>query len=314
MVASKSKGDSSMAAASAHKYSETAESDERHLEEELSFDFGELGKDKSMSMSMEAADSFISAGEPDKTFFGKSGKSKKSGKSGKACIAGQTGFKKVKPDTKQPTITRLDNLQVGDTIHGMDNNKAKNEECKVLSLTSSGNRTVYGNYTSDHYNLPQDGLNSVVAHGETGETGEPVTVYQVLSTCPVVTDETGKATTFSLCVKNLSKDGALPWSSYIRIHATVLKLVTTTGVHDLSAFFDVDRAAGYLDDLCASALACSESADCDEFESKMNVFISQEIVPEKRGKVMAAFPQMGEASSKGSISALISSGKSVSAE
>eukprot|EP00571_Detonula_confervacea_P004301 CAMPEP_0172317898 /NCGR_PEP_ID=MMETSP1058-20130122/33198_1 /TAXON_ID=83371 /ORGANISM="Detonula confervacea, Strain CCMP 353" /LENGTH=497 /DNA_ID=CAMNT_0013032579 /DNA_START=60 /DNA_END=1553 /DNA_ORIENTATION=+ len=246
-----------------------------------------------------------------KSTLSKTSKSKSSKK--KPCMAGQTGFTKVDTSgsSKSTTVTRLDNLQVGDTIHGLDEFKSKNEACEIISLTSAGDRTVYGNYTDDHFILSEEDPGTLVAHGEAGQTEEFTTVYQVLSTCPVVTDETGKESTFTICAKSLAVDGSLPWSSYLRIHATLLRLVLETGVRTISSFYDIDKAREYLPTLCTSGLVCSESGDCDEFEAAIRIFVQQEIVPDKIDQVMAAFPSIGEASSKGSVSDLISSGKSV---
>lgn len=243
----------------------------------------------------------------------KSVSSKTSKSKSAKCMAGQTGFTKVDTSgsSKSSTITRLDNLQVGDTIHGLDKNKSKNKACEIVSLTSVGDRTVYGNYTEDHFILSKEDPGTLVAHGEADQTEEFTTVYQVLSTCPVVTDETGKESTFSICSKYLAVDGNWPWSSYLRIHEILLRLVLETGVRTISSFYDIDKATEYLPTLCMSGLVCSESGDCDEFEAAFRIFVQQEIVPDKIDQVMAAFPSIGEASSKGSVSDLISSGKSV---
>ena len=139
-------------------------------------------------------------------------------------------------------------------------------------------------------------------HGESGEEEKNVTVFQLLSSCPIVTDESGKESTFSIGGQSLYSNGPMPWSAYLNIHGTMFNLVKSTGLRDLSVLYNVDNASGYLPALCIFGLTCAESGECVKFEAKMVEFVNEQLIPEARVKVFTAFPQIGYASTKGSIS------------
>ena len=224
-------------------------------------------------------------------------------------MAASTGFTKVDKLHGTVEIKELQHLEVGDTIKGVNENKIEVDDCEVVSVSIQGNGTVFGNYTSDHYVLSADDNDTVVAHGEDGEE-ENVEVFQVLSSCPINVDESGKKTTFSICGKVLYDGGPMPWSVYLKIHGIMFKLVKESGVRDLSAFHDLDDAIQRLPGLCISGLTCAEEGDCGEFEAKMMDFIKHDLVTDARKKVYAAFHHLGDASKEGSISFMVSKGLS----
>ncbi len=141
-------------------------------------------------------------------------------------------------------------------------------------------------------------------------------MFQVLTSCPLVTDETGKHATFSICGRILYSLGPMPWSVYLKIHMTLFNLVRTSGIRDLSAFSDLDLVDEHLPGLCASGLACADGAgDCTTFEERMYDFVhSGSFTPDAREKALSAFPHMGDASKVGSCSYLISNGQSAYSE
>ena len=103
----------------------------------------------------------------------------------------------------------------------------------------------------------------------------------------------------------------MPWSVYLKIHATMFNLVKTSGIRDLSAFHDLAYANQHLPGLCASGLACADDAgDCTTFEEQMVDFANRELTPDAREKALAAFPNLGDATKVGSVSYLVSKGKS----
>ena len=102
----------------------------------------------------------------------------------------------------------------------------------------------------------------------------------------------------------------MPWSANLKIHGIMCNIVKATGLRSLSALFDLDDATDYLPILCTSGFTCAESGECDDFEAVMVDFVTSELVPEARDKVSAAFPQLGDASQEGSISFMVSKGKS----
>jgi len=152
-------------------------------------------------------------------------------------------------------------------------------------------------------------------HGEQADAS-PVEeqLYQVLSSCPLVTDETGKQATFSICGASLYGFGPMPWRVYLKIHMTMFNLVKTSGIRDLSAFANPAHATDHLPSLCASGLACADDAgDCTTFEEQMLEFIHAEMTPGARKKALVAFPNLGDATKVGSVSYLVSMGKSAAA-
>lgn len=103
----------------------------------------------------------------------------------------------------------------------------------------------------------------------------------------------------------------MPWSVYLKIHKFLYDLVKRTGVTDLSAFIDVSYARAQLPELCNEGLNCAESGSCDAFEEKIANLINANLKPNHKVKALAAFPSLGNAGSEGSISFLVSKGKSL---
>lgn len=98
--------------------------------------------------------------------------------------------------TNEHVVTKLQDLQPNDKIKGMDNNKNLVNNCEIVSVSKIGIGTVYGNYTRDHYILSDDNENSgdLTQHGdgELSPEGKQTFVYQMLSSCPLNVDESGK--------------------------------------------------------------------------------------------------------------------------
>ena len=227
-------------------------------------------------------------------------------------MAGQTGFTKVEnPDGLPIQISQvqLQNLQIGDYIVGLDENQDSTDDCEVVSVTTKGQGVVYGNYTNDHYVFFNES-EALEVHGEAGYEGESSTVYQVLTSCPVVEDATGLFTSFSICGRNLYDNEPMPWLDYLKIHTTMFNLVKSTGMGALSNLNSVDSATGHLPALCSSGLTCVKSGDCDEFESNMVNFVEMELVPSARDQVIATYPGLGNPELEDSISFMASKGKS----
>ena len=65
-------------------------------------------------------------------------------------MAGKTGLTKVEKvmgAVISSDIVEVRNLEVGDRVIGLDENMAAADECEVVSVASTGNKTVFGNYT-----------------------------------------------------------------------------------------------------------------------------------------------------------------------
>ena len=66
------------------------------------------------------------------------------------CMAGKTGLTKVEKiygTVISSDVVNLRDLQFGDKIRGIDQDMAESDECEVVSVTSMGNVSVFGNYT-----------------------------------------------------------------------------------------------------------------------------------------------------------------------
>ncbi len=63
------------------------------------------------------------------------------------CMAGKTGLTKVEKTDGSENIVKVQNLEVGDRVKGIDDNMADDDDCEVVSVTRTGFKTVYGNYT-----------------------------------------------------------------------------------------------------------------------------------------------------------------------
>merc|ERR1711957_1081065 len=98
---------------------------------------------------------------------------------------------------------------------GTDENMNHADECEVVSVSSKGNSTVFGNYTENHYIL-NSGAADITVHGNQGDESTEQ-VFQILSSCPLVTDESGKRSTFSICGEALYNLDPMPWSVYLKI-------------------------------------------------------------------------------------------------
>ena len=104
----------------------------------------------------------------------------------------------VGSDSKQPK-----DLQVGENIIGLDEDINIADDCEAVYITSKGSTAVYDMYMSYHYIFSGNDSDMLVAYGETGQEKQNVEVFQVLPSCPVVTDKVGKRTTFSICGETL---------------------------------------------------------------------------------------------------------------
>ena len=71
-------------------------------------------------------------------------------RSSPSCMAGQTGLTKVEKvlgSVVSSGVIQVQDLDVGDRVIGIDENGSDADECEVVSVASTGNKTVFGNYT-----------------------------------------------------------------------------------------------------------------------------------------------------------------------
>jgi hypothetical protein len=220
---------------------------------------------------------------------------------GNVCIAGDTRFHVT--DLVGTTFEKqLDQLAVGEKIVGIDESKVKVNNCEVVSVFEMGNYEVFGNYTPDHYMLPSNAADKLVAHGQTGGARN-FTTHQLLTTCPVAVDESGKISSTSICGSVMTKgSGPLPWKTYLDVHSALLTLIQATGITSITALKSRSSAQEHLLGLCTYGLLCSMTGMCDIYEEMMLNFVNAELTDDAKAKAYAAFPDLGDASSPKSCS------------
>lgn len=144
--------------------------------------------------------------------------------SSSSCMSGDTGITKVNDDGTT-TIVALRNAKEGDKVKGLDS-KFNEAVCDVVAIGYWGTGTLFGNYTEDHYVL--DTFNgTIVAHGQVGEEtfGDK---YVLLSTCPLVIDESGVAFT-PIDEDEFPADelpDSLSWEYYQKVHKVLITTVS----------------------------------------------------------------------------------------
>lgn len=180
-----------------------------------------------------------------------------------SCMSGNTGLTKVNGDGSTDVVT-VKNAVPGDVVKGLDNNLHETD-CEVVTTGYWGMGPLYGNYTDDHY-IYNSTSGNVVEHGKVGKlTFEGK--YVLLSTCPVVLDESGVAFTpvDVFMWPSASVPPLITWDYYLR----VFKIILASGTElptllDKSAYVNV---AGLFDDLVANPYdliwnCATEGAEC----------------------------------------------------
>ena len=224
-------------------------------------------------------------------------------------------------------IIPLDEIPIGERIIGVNKEKEIVDECEVVSITNLGEGEVYGNYTADHYVLASGESNELSVYGTAGEP-RTATKHQILTTCPLAVDESGQMASMSICGKGaymcqcvyiifhvvvilippqhqtspvLYQGGPIPWDIYLIIYDTLLKIVKETGINSLDALRDLQYASAHLPSLCTSAVQCSETNECEDFEKYMLDFVNVELTYDAQMKVWKAFPDLGHVYKAGSM-------------
>ena len=106
-------------------------------------------------------------------------------------MSGNTGIVEVNED-ESTTIFPLLIAAPGDKVKGLDDN-LQDATCEVQSIGYWGPGELYGNYTSNHF-VYASSRGGIVEHGEVGDYSSE-DQYVLLSSCPLVLDESGGAFT-----------------------------------------------------------------------------------------------------------------------
>jgi len=203
------------------------------------------------------------------------------------------------------------NLAVGDTIRGLDKDKNP-ADCSVEAIGKFGdNRTVYGNYTDDHYILDPLNTNTVLPTGNSGVVSQ-IDVYAVLTSCPVGLDESGVG--FTPFDSDFFGYEAVSWSDYILVHQKILDIVKVVGpfVFSSKTYTSMEEVGAYTNAFYHTLLVCAkDSKSCDDFEKVSLELVEMSMTDEARAKVHTAFPDLGKLNMPGSIAASVTNGASV---
>ncbi len=151
-------------------------------------------------------------------------------KGGKAsCVSGDAGVFKVNDDDSVTVIT-LKEAEPGDKVKGLDAD-LHDAVCEVEALGYWGKGALYGNYTASHY-VYDESSGDIVEHGEVGEYSFN-DLFILLSTCPLVLDETEQAFTPIDSDVNFGPEqggNVIAWSDYINVFNSMFGLVKLIGV------------------------------------------------------------------------------------
>lgn len=208
-------------------------------------------------------------------------------------------------------IIKVKDLKIGDTILGLDENRLP-AECTVEAVGLFGYGTLYGNYTEDHFVL-DTGSDKVQMHGPVGDaTAEDK--YELLTSCPVGVDESGKKFTpidSDFCGDEQKE---MSWSDYLLIHASILRLVRESGAYWFSgsSYVNMAEVKRYTPNLCRTMLECAKDhTTCSHFEDASQLFVENALTHTARRATDVAFSKLGRHRQLGSVSAVVSKGRSV---
>ncbi len=148
---------------------------------------------------------------------------------GGSCVSGDTGVFKVNDDDSV-TVIALKDAEPGYKVKGLDAD-LKDAVCEVEALGYWGKGVLYGNYTASHY-VYDETSGDIVEHGKVGEYSFD-DKFILLSTCPLVLDETEKAFTPIDSDVNFGPEqggNIIAWSDYVNVFNSMLDLVKLIGV------------------------------------------------------------------------------------
>jgi len=206
-------------------------------------------------------------------------------------------------------------LEVGDLISGFGSNLEK-KICRVEAIGSFGSDEVYGNYTASHY-LFETSPNKMKVHGSNHTDIEPsnADLYDVVSDCPLVEDETGNLfgpLASDFCGADKEK---LTWSQYLLLHKAILRIVLKTGGFwfNLSSYKNMETVKKLGPKVCKQMIRCMKNIkNCDKLESASQKFVNKALTDTVKAKTMETFTGMGTYCNSNSVSSIITSGLAAS--
>jgi len=225
-----------------------------------------------------------------------------------SCMSGSTVVTRFREEWEREEMTKIQDLEVGDKIKGLDSRKEE-AVCTVVSIIQSGLGKFYGNYTADHY-VYNAKTRSMITHDRKGEITFDQQ-YDVITDCPLGVDESGvgfAGISKKFCAGEFAE---LSWVDYLRLHESILRLMAMTGLYDYSAFESMDDTMRHLDGVCSAMIKCiraggtkNEAKGCDALERKSRVFYDKLLTQKARKNIDqrrkkhrtaagASFPEIG---------------------
>mmetsp|Transcript_5042 Transcript_5042/g.5848 ORF Transcript_5042/g.5848 Transcript_5042/m.5848 type:complete len:677 (-) Transcript_5042:124-2154(-) len=228
-----------------------------------------------------------------------------------SCIAGDTGILSKGKNEIVESITLVRDLKIGDYVHGVDKKK-KSTTCKIEAIGSFGTGPVYGNYTDDHF-VYNETSKKVQVHGETGPYRE-VDKYDLITDCPLVEDESG--TKFGpmdsdFCGARREKIG---WKKYLLLHKAILNVVRKSGTFwfQESSYQDMKTLRKFAPKVCRNMIKCMKNnRKCKGLEKASEELVNNVLTKSAKVQAKKAFTNFGSSCLTGSVSAVITGGKSV---
>jgi len=231
-----------------------------------------------------------------------------------SCIAGRTRVVRAKhPDSVElsSNVIKVKNLKIGDLIRGYDSG-LNPAQCRVEAIGSFGSGVVFGNYTSSHY-LFNPHSKVIEENGKEGDIAIDEK-FDLISDCPLVEDEVGNrfsSIDSDFCggsVKNMS------WRDYLLLHKAILNVVYASGPFwfDGDSYKNFEMVNMHAPHVCRTILYCVKDHNrCNELEDASIAFIDNGLTDSARKKAYEKFHNIGSHRRLGSVSASVTSGKSV---
>ena len=185
-------------------------------------------------------------------------------------MSGNAGVFKVNGADESVTVILVKEAVLGDKVKGLDKD-LNPAVCEVMALGYWGQGALYGNYTPSHY-VYDENSGDIVEHGQVGEYSFD-DKYTLLTSCPLVLDETEKAfTPIDSDVSDLFGDGevgsVIPWDVYVNIFNYQSNLVENVGpcFLDQEGYEDFEGFAEFTKELNEVAKKCLQNGgqDCIE--------------------------------------------------
>jgi len=229
---------------------------------------------------------------------------------GGGCVSGDTGIYS-EDENGVESVKVVSELKVGDAVRGFDSNLNKTS-CKVEAIGQFGTGDVYGNYTADHF-IFNTKTDKIEPYGTLGDK-KVASKYDFISDCPLVEDESGVMfgpIDSDFCGGEVD---TISWKNYLELHVAILRVVLASGPFwfDSSSYNNMATVKQFAPSVCKNMLRCmKDNTKCNKLEKASQKFIDKALTEKARAKTLSTFSNLGSRCQIGSVSAVVTSGKSV---